>query len=333
MGSLFSIPEKEGDFIKIELYIESDGICYAPSVEDGIQWSTVRKSTPGQLTFNVVQDSVLNIREGSTVRLTVDGTDIFYGFIFTRKRNKEQIISITAYDQLRYLNNSDTYVYTNKTASDLLQIIASDFQLNIGTVENTGYIIPKKSEPNKSLFDIVQNALDATILNTGKIYCLYDDFGKLCLKSPEAMKVGLLIDVQSAQNYDYSSSIDSDVYNQIKLSFDNEDTGKRDVYMSKDTVNINKWGILQYYDTLKEGENGQARADALLKYYNRVARKLKLTGVFGDTRVRAGCLIGVELDLIDAKVQNWMLCEKVVHTFRHNEHTMDLTLTGGDFIA
>lgn len=319
--------------MEVELYIESDGVCYKPVVESGIEWTTVRKATPGKLTFRVVQDSILMIHEGSAVRLTVDGKNLFYGFIFTRKRNKEQLVEITAYDQLRYLNNSDTYVYTSKTASDLLKMIASDFQLNIGAVEDTNYIIPKKAESNKSLFDIIQNALDETLLNTGKIYCLYDEFGTLCLKSPESRKVEILVDAQSGQNYDYSSSIDSDVYNQIKLTFDNETTGKREAYLTKDTGNINQWGILQYYDTLKEGENGQVKADALLKYYNRIARKLKVSGVIGDTRVSAGCLIGVKLDLGDVKIQNWMLCEKVTHTFYHQEHTMDLTLIGGDFIA
>ena len=87
--------------MKVELYIESDGVCYKPVVESGIEWTTVRKATPGKLTFRVVQDSILTIREGSAVRFTIDGINLFYGFIFTRKRNKEALVEITAYDQLR----------------------------------------------------------------------------------------------------------------------------------------------------------------------------------------------------------------------------------------
>ena len=123
-------------------------------------------------------------------------------------------------------------------------------------LENTGYVIAKKTESNQSLFDIILNALDETIRNRKEMYVLYDDFGKLCLKNLERMKVGLVIDEETGENFDYESSIDSDTYNQIKLTYDNSETGKRDVYMAKDSSNIEKWGVLQYFDTIDEKTNG-----------------------------------------------------------------------------
>ena len=39
----------------------------------------------------------------------------------------------------------------------------------------------------------------------------------------------------------------------------------------------------------------------------------------------------VELDLIDIKLKKWMTIEKAKHTFKDNEHFMDLTLRGGLF--
>lgn len=315
------------------VYIDNGEISYIPAVQEGIEWSTDRKSTPGKLTFKVIGDDILQMEEGNAVRLYVDGINVFYGFVFTKDYDKNGIISVTAYDQLRYLNNKDTYVYIEKKASELLSMIADDFELSTGTIEDTGYVIAQKSESNKKLFDIIQNALDSTLLNTGKLYCMYDDFGHITLKNIESMTVPLLIDEETAQSYDYSTSIDNDVYNQIKLTFDNEKTGKREVYLARDNTNINKWGILQYYDTLQEGENGQAKADALLKLYNKKARTLKLSGVLGDTRVRAGSSVLVSMKLSDMTVQSYLLCEKVVHTFKNEEHTMALTLRGGDFIA
>ncbi|HGE7873975.1 TPA: cell wall hydrolase, partial [Clostridioides difficile] len=53
----------------------------------------------------------------------------------------------------------------------------------------------------------------------------------------------------------------------------------------------------------------------------------------GDIRVRAGCLVPVFLDLGDIKLQNYMLVEKVKHTFENNSHFMDLTLVDGDEFA
>ncbi|MDE6724824.1 MAG: hydrolase, partial [Ruminiclostridium sp.] len=252
--------------------------------------------------------------------------------------DKDGIISVTAYDQLRYLNNKDTYVYENKTASQLVKMIADDFSLNLGTVENSGFVIASRVEENTSLFDMIENALDLTLQNNKEMFVLYDDFGKLTLKNISSMYVGkndsyLLIDEETGENFEYTSSIDSDTYNKIKLTFDNEDTGKREVYIAKDTSHINKWGVLQYFDTLSEGENGQAKADALLKLYNAKTRNLRITNAVGDVRVRAGSMVAVKLDLGDVKVSNFMLVEKVKHTFKLDEHFMDLTLRGGEFVG
>ena len=90
---------------------------------------------------------------------------------------------------------------------------------------------------------------------------------------------------------------------------------------------------MQYFDTLSEGENGQAKVDALLSLYNKKTRNLKITNALGDNRVRAGSMIVVNLELGDIKVKNFMLVEKVKHTYKENEHWMDLTLRGGEFIA
>lgn len=309
-----------------------------PIIEEGIDWTTERRSTPGKLTFNVIMDDDVSFEEGAAVRFKVDDKEVFYGFVFTKKRDKDRVVSVTAYDQLRYLNNKDTYVYENKTASQFIQMVASDFSLNVGTIENTKFVIPSRVEENSSLFDMIENTLDLTLQNTKEMFVLYDDFGKLTLKNISSMYVGepgayLMIDEESGENFDYSSSIDSDTYNKIKLTYDNEDTGKREVYIAQDGKHINEWGVLQYFDTLSKGENGQAKANALLQLYNKKTRSLKIKKVFGDTRVRAGSMIIVNLSLGDLNLKNFMLVEKVTHTFKLDEHFMDLTLRGGEFVG
>ena len=96
---------------------------------------------------------------------------------------------------------------------------------------------------------------------------------------------------------------------------------------------MNAWGVLQHYDTLQKGENGQAKADALLKLYNSKTRNLKITNAIGDTRVRAGSMVIVNLGLGDMNMKNFMLVEKVTHTFKLDQHFMDLTLRGGEFVG
>lgn len=311
---------------------------YLPIIQEGIEWTTERRSTPGKLSFKIVKDDIINFSEGATVRLKKNGAPVFFGFVFTKKRDKDQIITVTAYDQLRYLNNKDTYVYENRTASQFVQMVATDFSLNTGTLEDTRFVIASRVEDNTSLFDMIENALDLTLQNTKEMFVLYDDFGKLTLKNISSMRVGkpgayLMIDEETGENFEYTSSIDSDTYNKVKLTYDNEDTGKREVYIAQDSSHMNQWGVLQYYDTLQKGENGQAKADALLKLYNSKTRNLKITNAIGDTRVRAGSMVVINLALGDINVKNFMLVEKVKHTFKLDEHFMDLTLRGGEFIA
>lgn len=324
----------------IELLISdpSGNKLYMPVVEEGIEWSTERRSTPGKLTFKIINDGIIDFEEGSRVRLKVDGKEVFYGFVFTKRRDKNQIISVTAYDQLRYLNNKDTYVYENKTVTEFIQMIATDFNLKTGTLEDTKFKIASRVEDNTSLFDMIENVLDLTLQNTKEMFVMFDEFGKITLKNIASMRVGeesayLLIDEETGENFEYSSSIDSDVYNKIKLSYDNEDTGKRDIYIAQDGTHMNEWGVLQYFDTLSKGENGQAKADALLKLYNKKSRNLKITNAIGDTRVRAGSLVVVSLALGDVNLKNFMLVEKVRHAFKLDQHVMDLTLRGGEFVG
>ena len=319
--------------MNVELLIQNENKVYAPVVQEGITWDTERKGSPGKLTFTVIKDQDINFTEGNPVRLVVDGEKLFYGFIFSKKRDKQQNITVTAYDQLRYLKNKDTYVYTNKTASDFIKMVANDYNLNLGTIEKTSYVIASRVEDNTTLMDMIQNALDLELMNKKTMYVLYDDFGKLTLKSLESMKVGVVIDEETGENFDYTSSIDSQTYNKIKLVFENEKTGKREVYIAQDSNNINNWGILQYYDTLQEGENGKAKADALLSLYNVKTRNLKITNAFGHLSVRAGSMVVVNLNLGDIAVQNFMLVEKCKHTFNESEHRMDLTLKGGEFVG
>lgn len=324
--------------MEVELLISNEAgtEVYLPAVEDGIEWLTERRGAPGKLTFKVLQDDGLDFSEGSAVRLKVDGCGIFYGFVFKQSRDKDQVIAVTAYDQLRYLKNKDTKVYENKTASQFIRMIAEDFSLNLGQVEETGFVIKSRVEENTSLYEMIENALDLELSNTGQLYVLYDDFGKLTLKRLSEMYVGepeayLLIDEETGENYDYASSIDENTFNKIKLTYDNEETGTREVYVAQDGVNINRWGILQYFESISDGENGQAKVDALLKLYNRKTRSLQISGAIGDNRVRAGSLVAVNLDLGDRKLSNFMLVESCKHVYRQDEHWMDLTLRGGEF--
>ena len=299
-----------------------------PCIEGDITLETSRKASPGVLKFKVIKDDNLNFQEGNPVKLIVDGVNLFFGFVFSKSRDKEQIIDVTAYDQLRYLKNKDYIVYKNKTAGALLKLICDKFNLKWGHIDDTKYSIPQRIEDNKSMFDIMQYAIEETNRMTKNLYVLYDDFGKLALKSIKSLKLDLLIDEETGENFDYKTSIDGETYNQIKLTYDDKKSKKREVYIAKDSDRINQWGLLQYTATIDNGVNGKAKADSLLELYNSKTRNLTIKDAFGDLRVRGGCMVAARLSLGDINVFNYMMVEKVKHTFSNGHHSMDLSLSG-----
>lgn len=316
-----------------QLLIHNGSKILEPATHEGITWTTERFGSPGKLVFKVHIDEALDIKEGNAVEFRWDGNKVFYGFIFTKQRNREPTYTVTAYDQLRYLKNKETYVYEDKTASDVIRMICDDFGMRTGNLENSGYRIASRVEDSQTLYDIIGNALDLTLVNSRNMYILFDDYGKVALKSIGNMHVNILIDEETGQNFDYTSSIDEQTYNKIKLIYDNEETGQRDVYIAQDSNHMNEWGVLQYYDSLSKGENGVAKVNSLLELYNQKTRKLTIKEAFGDCRVRAGSLVGVIMNLGDVKLQNYMLVETCTHTFKLDEHTMELKLKGGEFVA
>lgn len=318
---------------KSQLLIISKGRIFECAIQEPVIWETPRKGVPGKLTFNVIKDELLGFYEGDAVRFDYDGKKIFFGFVFIKKRTNNRIISVTAYDQLRYFKNKDTYTYKNKTAAQVLQMLITDFKLQAGVIADTKHVIASRVEDNQELFTIMDNALSITTKSTGITYVLYDDYGKLCLRDVKTLKLDILVDEESGETFEYTTSIDENTYNKIKLSRENKETGKREIFIAQDSENMNQWGMLQYTDTVEEGENGKVKANALLALYNRKSRKLHINKVFGDTRVRGGSTLGVQMYLGDLTVANFMMVETVKHSFYESDHRMDLKLIGGDFVA
>lgn len=315
---------------KILLTIEHNGIIFSPPILDGIKLEWERTGSPGKLTFTTVKimDANMNFQEGDQVCFSYDGKQMFMGYVFTKKRDREHHIEVTCYDQIRYLKNKYTYVFEKKTASQIIQALANDFKLTCGTMENTGYVIPSVCKENCAALDIILDVLEDTLLNTGNMYILYDDFGKLTVRNVATMVATSLICDTTAENFDYKSSIDDETYNHIVLYYKGEDE-KIQLFEAKSDFRMKQWGTLRYFEEVKNPTIGQNKANSLLKLYNRKTRELKVSGAFGDPSVRAGMLIPVKLYLGDINVQNYCLVEKVVHNFENDHHTMDLTLEGG----
>lgn len=314
---------------KVKLTIQHGNRIFEPPVESGVKIEWERTGSPGKLTFTTIKVTTgdMSFGEGDQVCFYYDGKLMFVGYVFTKKRDKEHLIEVTCYDQLRYLKNKYAYIFEKKTAGQIIKALARDFNLNTGVIENTGYILPVVAEENISAFDISLKVIEETLLNTGNMFVLYDDCGKLTLRNVANMMTDKLIFEESAENFDYSSSIDDETYNSIVLYYKDKDN-KIQIYTASNASKIAEWGTLRYFEEVKNPTIGKNKANALLKLYCKKTRELKITGAVGNTAVRGGTLIPVNLNLGDIITNNFMMVEKVTHIFEDNHYTMDLTLEG-----
>lgn len=311
------------------LTIQHNGKVFSPPVEEGVQIEWERTGSPGKLTFTTIKvhQTDMSFQEGDPVCFYYDDKPVFMGYVFSKKRDREHRIEVTCYDQIRYLKNKYTYVFENKTATQIIQALCKDFNLQTGAMDNTAYVIPAIAEENTAALDIALNVLEETLTNTGNMFVLYDDFGKLQVKNMENMVSTTLICADTAENFDYSSSIDNETYNSIILYYKNKDETIK-LFTASSPSTIKQWGTLRYFEEVKNPTIGQNKANALLKLYNKKTRELKVSGAFGDVTVRGGTLIPVKLDLGDIGTNNYMVVEKVTHKFDKDHYTMDLTLEG-----
>jgi hypothetical protein len=317
----------------LEIIIDNrDGNLWdiSPLVSD-VTYRTTRigKASTVELTLikgGLYEDNAFRYGPGDVVRIRQGEAPIFYGYVFTIESGRDEAVKLTAYDQLRYLMASDSYVFQDVTAADVIRRIASDFQLNVGTLEDTGYVIPKMVENNAKLIDIICKALDQTLIATLRNYVFYDDFGELTLRDVRNRTLDVVIGDESLLfDYKEKKSIDNS-YNRVKIVQDRKEKGVRYVYIEQDSANIAKWGLLQYYLVADENRNEAQISQSLrnyMRWYNRESRSLTLEAI-GDIRVRAGCYLPVRI--AEWELDQFFLVDSCTHRFSGADHTMSLEL-------
>lgn len=298
-----------------------------PAILDDVQWELSRQGEPGKLTFSLAYDNKVQIEEGDVIGFQWNGANVFYGYLFSHSMTKDGEVECIAYDQLRYLQNSDTIAFEKVDAPELFNIIKDSYGLTLGTIEKTGYRF-SMVEDSATIFDMIGDFTDNVLINKQRMYVMYDDFGEICYRDLEsAMGVGYLLTDKVAGDYDYEVSIDEQTYNRIVLT---SEDGSAD--QATDKESIYKYGLLQYTVSVDNVYNGLAKQ--VLELYNRPSKTLKITDAVGDVRVRAGSWIPVNLDLGFEVVSCPLIVEQITHKFKHGDYTMDMTLIGGKgFVA
>lgn len=310
--------------------------AYLVSPVDGVELTRGRDMVPATLKFKVPKDDTLSFQEGDRVQFKVNSTIVFYGFVFEKSRDREAIISVTAYDQLRYLKNKDCYVYNSKTASELIKMICDDYNLTVADGDGLAHTQVRCShiDDNKTLADIISYALAfTTIYGPGHpIYELYDDGGKIKLQNVmgSEMTLDCLIDADVTSNYTYTTSIDKDTCNMVKIVRDVPEANRKTWVRTgevRDDETMRQWGRLQYV-IRPDDKNATPieQAKHYLSLHDAKTREIKLKGVIGDVRVRGGTRLFCQFNFGDIAVNNYLMVSAVTHHFTENCHLMDLDM-------
>ncbi len=294
-------------------------------------WKTERKGAAGELNidFLLKPGTTATVKEGAVIRVKVGQAKVFYGFVFRVSGNLTSKISVKAFDQLRYLKNKDTFVLKEMKASEAITIIAKRMGCNIGSIEDTVHLQPARVEDETEAFDIILDYISISLTTQMRDYILYDDFGKLTLRGMNKMAIPItefyIGDESLLTEAEWERSIE-DAVNRVKLVQDNKETGKREVYISQDSGNIAKWGLLQEFQKVDEKMKPpeiKETAEAIMRVKNRVSQTLKLSAL-GYWGVRAGRLTPVYIEQLGFK--HHLMVESCTHTWERGVHKMDLEM-------
>lgn len=149
--------------VRYELIVMHDRKdMYLIDPQDGVTLDRSPDLAPAKLSFRVFKDKVLNIEEGDLVNFKVNGKLVFVGYIFEKKRSKDNFIEVTAYDQCKYLKSEGYYVFDGKkTASELIKALAEDLAIKVGDIAPTTYKIGYIYD-GKTYQDIILDMLKQT---------------------------------------------------------------------------------------------------------------------------------------------------------------------------
>ena len=320
--------------MEVKLLLQHGSNVYdaTPILEGGVEWYASIRGKAGRLKFKVVRDGIVNFVEGDKVTLSVDGMVRFSGFVMTKERTSEQIISVTAYDQMFYLTrNKATYVFVNKGMKEIIQTIGADYGLQIGYINDSGWKMPQRIEEGETLVDIILSILEICGQAVGKEYFLYDQGGALVVKERNEMLTDAVLRCDgSISDYTYKTDISRDTYNAVQLYHAGRKEVERKAYKAEKADKVKEWGRLQYYKrvayTLNQAQLKEL-AENILKEKNRVVKKLTVENINGDILLLAGNSIWLEIpDLAEIGLSGLALIEGCTHIFEDGEHRMKLDI-------
>lgn len=322
---IFDVEEKE---MKLKVYIKSGTRVYDIQPVGSVRVEK-EEFCASKAVFYVLKDDVISFNQGDAVSIKYDSESLFFGYVFRKKRNKEKLIEVCAYDQMRYMKNRRTYTRGRMSLTEVVSRIVRDNNLKAGEFDVCNTLLPPVAADNLSLLDVVKAACSQVKNVSGERYVFFDKGGYLMLKNERDMALNLLIDATVAEDYVYEDTIDSKVYNSIELYSDEKRLNLRRLVTVKDEECIDAWGELVLSKKASDGELCREEAERLLEEYAKINRSIVIKSIGGDVRLLPGASVFVRLEMGELDIDGYVRLSKVVHRFENNMYMADVYLDGG----
>jgi len=265
------------------------------------------------------------LEEGSPVVFSYEGKTRFLGYLFSQDMSSDGLTTVKAYDSNVYLSKSnDSRIFVRKKASEIIAILARDFGIDVGTIADTGYVIPYLRLSNQTIHDMVLKALTLTRNQTGRRFFIGNDKGKLTLNAGAHSQSYVFKDGSNLISATYSRSIE-DTKTQVKVI--GGPKGKETVVTVKDNAKREKYGVLQALEIMDESAASsqvKSRANTLMSEYSKVSEQFSIE-TLGVIEVDVGTPIYVINQMTG--LSGGFYATAITHNFSAGLHTMSIQLT------
>ena len=306
----------------IKLICNTDsGTFDITSLVTKVVWSGDYKSCSRKLEFSLLHSAFdknipkFEIPLSSMIFFYEDDIELFRGFVW-----KEDVTNDSkdylAYDMGERLNKIEvSYNIKNKTANNILSMVASDYGLNVGEVASASVPI-KKVFIGVTIYDMLMTAYTEQAKKDNKKYMIHYKEDKLC--ATEKGKTKLKISFEEGKNI-ISSRFSSNIENMVNKVLIVEDNGNKKSEVKDDEM-LKIHGLFQKVYKVEDGKDANTEAKAMLKG---VERSCSLSG-FGDNTCITG--FGVEVKDTSTNLTGLFYIDSDTHTWEGGTYNIDLDL-------
>lgn len=272
------------------------------------------------------KQKLIDFKHGKELRLFHNKKELFRGVLFSFDLSDDGNMSLTAFDDNVYLTKSrDTRKFINQKASDIVRRLCNDFEIPIGTISDTGYVIPKLIFRDKSLYDMIMTAITVTEKQTGRRFFIGNELGELTLRErKEQVSQWVIESGSNLTSASYSQSIE-EMKTKIKVTKNGKVLAE-----INDRELMEQYGIMQHIEEAKEGTSTSAAkelAKSLLDQLGTIDDEAIINAI-GIDEVIAGTSVYVREEITGIVGGYYVIADS--HRFENGKHTMRLTLSATD---